>query len=255
MPHPRRMSSNASRIARALFLASCVCTGSWSLASAAEIGAAVVVVNHVTGALEPQKSPVVWHAGIDVFQNEVVRSEDDSAARVVFQDKTTLEIAPKSEIVLDQFVFDPNPALSKVAVSVVAGVARFTTGNLPKDDYTIRTPQATLSVRGTILDIHVDVGGGTFVFCEEGSCIFRAGGQTVTLNAGQSSFAQPGGTPSPPGSTPFPTGLMNQMFALLQQTAPTNNASTNPPGGGPLYYPNTPPANSTACTNDDCLQR
>jgi hypothetical protein len=239
-----------SRVARVLAVAGCLWISICGPTSAAEIGAAVVVVNHVTGALGPQKAPVIWHAGIDVFQDEVVRSADDSAARIVFQDKTTLEIAPKSEIVLDKFVFDPDPSLSKVTVSIVSGVARFTTGNLPKDDYTILTPQASLSVRGTVLDIHVDVGGGTFVFCEEGACIFKAGGQTVTLHAGQSSFAQVGGTPSSPGNTPFPTGLMNQMFALLQQTAAGNNASTNPPGTGPLYYPSTPPPSNTDCSFD-----
>jgi hypothetical protein len=237
------------RVARALAVAGCLWISIWGPTSAAEIGAAVVVVNHVTGALEPQNAPVIWHAGIDVFQNEVVRSADDSAARIVFQDKTTLEIAPKSEIVLDKFVFDPDPSLSKVTVSIVSGVARFTTGNLPKDDYAILTPQASLAVRGTVLDIDVDVGGGTFAYCEEGTCIFKAGGQTVTLHAGQSSFAQAGGTPSPPGNTPFPTGLMNQMFALLQQTA-TGNTSTNPPGAGPLYYPSTPPPSTTDCSND-----
>jgi hypothetical protein len=210
----------------------------------------VVVVNHVTGARGSEKPAMILQAGIDVFQDEVVRSSDDSAARVVFQDKTTLEIAPKSEIVLDRFVFDPDPSLSKVTVSIVAGVARFTTGNLPKDDYKILTPQASVSVRGTVLDIHVDAGGGTFVFCEEGTGLFTAGGRTVTLHAGQSSFAAVGGTPSPAANTPFPSGLINQMYTLFQQAAAGNNGSNNPPGAGPLYYPNTPPPNNTQCATD-----
>jgi hypothetical protein len=216
-----------------------------SLAPAAEIGAAVVVVNHVTGAVAPQKSPMDLRAGIDVFQDEVVRSGENSAARVVFQDKTTLEIAPSSEITLDQFVFDANPALSKVAVSVVSGVARFTTGNLPKDDYKIYTPGASLSVRGTVLSIHVDALGGTFVFCEEGSVIFTSSGQSVTINAGQSSFSGAGGTPSPPTNTPFPSYLMTQMMALLQQTAVTGG-----PNGVP---PTTPGNNAPVITNSGCV--
>lgn len=250
MPQPSGISPRISRVAWVIAAAVCSWIGIWGPASAAEIGAAVVVVNHVTGALGAQKAPVVWHAGIDVFQDEVVRSADDSAARVVFQDKTTLEVAPKSEVVLDKFVFDPDPSLSKVTVSIVAGVARFTTGNLPKDDYKILTPGGSVAVRGTVLDFHVDAGGGTFVFCEEGTGLFTAGGHTVTLHAGQSSFAQVGSTPSPPANTPFPTGLLNQMFALLQQTAAGNGASTNPPGTGPLYYPSTPPPNNTQCASD-----
>jgi len=223
-----------------------------SLTSAAEIGAAVVVVNHVTGAVAPQKSPMDLHAGIDVFQDEVVQSSENSAARVIFQDKTTLEIAPSSEITLDEFVFDPNPAKSKVAVSIVSGVVRFTTGNLPKDNYKIYTPGGSLSVRGTVVSIHVDASGGSFVFVEEGSVIFSSGGQSVTINAGQSSFSSIGGTPSPPTNTPFPSYLLTQMIALLQQTTvtggpPANVPPTTPSNNAPVIIENnTPPANSPA---------
>jgi len=217
---------NMRRARRVVAAGLYLCVAISGLARASEIGAAVVVVNHVTGALGTESPPAVLHAGIDVFQDEIVRSGDNSAARVIFQDKTTLELAPSSEIVLDKFVFDPNPALSKVVVSIVGGVARFSTGNLPKEDYALSTPGASLAVRGTVLDIHVDVSGGTFVFVEEGACLFTSGGQTVTISAGQSSFAQVGGTPSQAANTPFPQGLINQLFALLQQA----NATTGPPG-------------------------
>lgn len=214
------------------------------LSSASEIGAAVVVVNHVTGAVAPQQSPMDLHAGIDVFQDEVVRSSENSAARVIFQDKTTLEIAPSSEITLDKFVFDPDPAKSQVAVSIVSGVARFTTGKLPKDDYKIFTPGASLSVRGTVVGIHVDALGGTFVYVEEGSVTFTSAGQSVTVNAGQSSFCSTGGTPSPPTNTPFPSYLMTQMMALLQQ----NQVTGGPPANVP---PTTPSNNPPVITNNN----
>ena len=183
------------------------------------------------------------HAGIDVFQDEVVQSSENSAARVIFQDKTTLEIAPSSEITLDEFVFDPNPAKSKVAVSIVSGVVRFTTGNLPKDNYKIYTPGGSLSVRGTVVSIHVDALGGSFVSVEEGSVIFSSGGQSVTINAGQSSFSSIGGTPSPPTNTPFPSYLLTQMIALLQQTTVT--------GGPPASVPPTTPSNNAPVIIDN----
>jgi hypothetical protein len=224
-----------------------------SLTVASEIGAAVVVVNHVTGAVAPQKTPMELRAGIDVFQDEVVRSSDNSAARVVFQDKTTLEVAPASEVTLDQFVFDPDPALSKVAVSVVSGVARFTTGTLPKDDYKIYTPAGSLSVRGTVLDIHVDAMGGAFIFVEDGIVIFTAGGHSVTINAGQSSFARAGGTPSAPTNTPFPSNLMNQMFALLLQTSVTG-ATPGPVSPTPLGS-NPPTAITDECVDTNSPSR
>ena len=129
-------------------------------AAAAEknIGAASRVVHLVTGALARTEEPAVLRVGIDVFANEIVKTGEDSAALLVFQDKTELSIGADSEIVLDRFVFDPDPAKSAVAISVLTGVVRFSTGLLPKSAYTIRTPSATLSVRGTTLTITVEKG-------------------------------------------------------------------------------------------------
>ena len=113
--------------------------------------AAAQVVNTVTGTIQSSRQRSVMRAGIDVFQNEAIDTGDNSASRVVFQDRTELSIGPTSEVVLDRFVFDPNPSNSAVAVSVAKGVARFSTGLLPKPDYLIRTPSCTIGVRGTIL--------------------------------------------------------------------------------------------------------
>src|SRR5580704_2285703 len=79
-----------------------------------QIGATAQVVNSVTGTLATTRQTQILRAGIDVFQ-----------------DQTQLSIGPVSEVVLDKFVFDPNPAASVVAVSVAKGVARFSTGILP----------------------------------------------------------------------------------------------------------------------------
>ena len=58
-------------------------------------------------------------------QNEVIDTADQSASRVVFQDKTELSVGPQSSVVLDRFVFDPDPSKSAVAISIAKGVARF----------------------------------------------------------------------------------------------------------------------------------
>src|SRR5580704_11209474 len=117
-----------------------------------EIGNTQVVVNDVRGVIGTQE-PAVLHAGIDVFQNEVVRTGEKSASRVKFQDNTDLSVGPSSEVTLDHFVFDPDPTKSQVALSIAKGVARFTTGSLPKSAYRISTPTATIGVRGTVLTI------------------------------------------------------------------------------------------------------
>src|SRR5580692_3789856 len=162
----------------------------WNSATWADqqIGSAAQVVNSVTGTLASTRRPDVLRAGIDVFQNETINTANASASRVVFQDQTQLSIGPVSQVVLDRFVFDPNPAASVVAVSVVKGVARFSTGFLPKPDYQISTPSCTIGVRGTILTAIVSQARDSWVSVEEGAALVTAQGVTVIVNAGQTTY-------------------------------------------------------------------
>src|SRR5581483_6799204 len=151
-----------------------------SALAAQTIGDARVVVNDVRGVMGAAE-PTVLHAGIDVFQDEVIRTAPRSASRVFFQDNTTLEVGASSEVKLDRFVFDPDPSKSAVALSVARGVVRFATGNLPKASYRITTPTATIGVRGTIIRIMVEADGTTIISVEDGYIEVSAQGQTVTV--------------------------------------------------------------------------
>ena len=121
-------------------------------APGAGIGSPVIIVNNVDRQAQSQE-PRVLRVGIDVFADETVRTAEKSAARIVFQDQTKLEIGALSEVVLDRFVYDPNRSNSEVAVSIAKGIARFTTGVLRHESYKINTPAATIGVRGTVLNL------------------------------------------------------------------------------------------------------
>jgi hypothetical protein len=197
-----------------------------------QIGSAAQVVNSVTGTLATTRQMQVLRAGIDVFQNETINTANASASRVVFEDRTQLSIGPVSEVVLDRFVFDPNPAASAVAVSVVKGVARFSTGLLPKPDYQIRTPSCVIGVRGTILTAIVSQARDSWVSVEEGAALVTAQNVTVTVNAGQTTFVAFGQPPTPPSASAAPPAITTQMDALLLPTTPAYPPGGPPPGGG-----------------------
>jgi len=197
-----------------------------------QIGAAEVVVNNVTGTMATTHQRAVLRAGVDVFQNETINTADNSASRVLFQDRTQLSIGPMSEVVLDRFVFDPNPSNSAVAVSVAKGVMRFSTGLLPKPDYQIATPSCTIGIRGTVLTAFVSEAKATTVSVQEGQAAVTAQGVTVIVNAGQTTFVAFGKPPSTPTASPAkPPGIATEMDALLQ---------TTPPGQPPGVVPPTP---------------
>src|SRR5436309_13462568 len=75
-------------------------------------------------------------------------------ARLVFRDDTNLSLGPGSTLKLDRTVFD-DPKPGDIAIKLTQGAFRFVTGNSEKEAYVIKTPIATMGVRGTTLDILV----------------------------------------------------------------------------------------------------
>jgi hypothetical protein len=269
--HPNDLKFRSLSLGWAILLV-CACAVGFAVmlsggavAQQTHIGSATRVVHLVTGALAPTEEPVVLRVGIDVFANEIVKTGENSAALLVFQDKTELSIGADSELALDRFVFDPDPAKSAIAVSILSGVVRFSTGVLPKSAYTIRTPSSTMSVRGTTFTITVEKeqpekarrrrGGScadplvrrTEVDVTKGTVAMTAQNQTVLIDTGQSSTAECGSPPSPPFSSPPPSQALSQMDALLQQAALQSVPS---PGFGNTLQTTGGPATPGAVTNN-----
>ena len=204
--------------AAAICAAAAIAAGSVAAADS-QIGATSVVVNSVTGTLATTHETAPLRAGIDVFQNETIDTADGSASRVLFQDRTELSVGPQSSVVLDRFVFDPDPSKSAVAISIAKGVARFSTGLLPKPDYAINTPSSQIGVRGTVLTVTVSPARATTVSVECGTALVTGRGVTVTVEAGYSTLVRFGMPPTPPVPSPPPPVIMLTMDALLLQAS------------------------------------
>jgi len=133
------------------------------------IGVTAVVRNTVSQ-LEPKVTKIA--KGDEVVRNEVVRTAADSDARFVLRDDTNLSLGPGSTLKLDRTVFD-DPKAGDIAIKLTSGAFRFVTGNSNKEAYEIKTPIATLGLRGTTLDILVQKRRNTIVL--------RAGKATVCV--------------------------------------------------------------------------
>lgn len=148
--------------------------------SQSKIGVAAAVKNEVQGG--NARSIAV---GASVFANERIRTGDAATAQFMFLDKTVMSMGPKAELVLDKYVFDPNRGSGQVVVNAVQGSMRFVTGSQNPTNYQIKTPVATLGVRGTVVDLAI-LKTQTFVGVVEGSLVvtFRDG-TTLTIGKGQ----------------------------------------------------------------------
>ncbi len=191
-------------------------TGLPALSQEGGIGETASVVKVVTGVLGDKQRKLV--AKDPVFSNELIQTGPDSASQLKFLDDTVLTIGPESEVVLDEFVFDAEPEKQKAVINASVGVLRFVTGKL---SYKIKTPTATIGVRGTVFTVVVLAGGTVEAFVEEGELIITVtlpdGSQReISLPAGTAIILEPGqppvvvGTPSIDGQS-----LVAEMDAIL----------------------------------------
>jgi hypothetical protein len=122
------------------------------------IGKAAAVTTVVTGTLGGGTAAPIAK-GDDVFQNQVIETDESGVGQIEFVDKTKLAIGPGSTMTLDTFVYNPNKTAEKVVIELGKGSFRFITGKSPSTVYEISTPTATLGLRGTGFDIRVAPNG------------------------------------------------------------------------------------------------
>jgi len=164
--------------------------------NASKIGIASAVKNRVEGSAGGGLRPL--SAGSDVFTREVVRTGEESTAQLLFLDETSLAIGPQSEVTLDRFVYDPNRGAGSVVLNATRGAFRFATGSQQSSSYQIRTPVATIGVRGTLFDVNIvrNAQGqlSLVVILIEGATSITFGGKTYDLSKpGQALIISPGG--------------------------------------------------------------
>ena len=85
---------------------------------------------------------------------------------ITFLDDTQIRLTEHSKVLVDEFVYDPNPDNSKMALNFAKGTARFVTGKLglvPKKNIKIRTNSATIGIRGTDFTITVNEIGESLI--------------------------------------------------------------------------------------------
>ena len=102
---------------------------------------------------------------LDIFSYDDIRTGNGRIA-IKFVDDSIIRLTEHSKIIVDEYIYDPDPSKSKLALRMASGTARFITGALGKIDkqnIKIRTPSATVAVRGTDFTTTVDELGRSLV--------------------------------------------------------------------------------------------
>ena len=93
--------------------------------------------------------------GSGIYANQTVRTGNRGMADLVFIDSTNLSVGPTSEVRLDKFVYDPTGSSGSVVLQATRGKFRFATGSQAKRAYQFGTPDGTLGVHGTKVEVNV----------------------------------------------------------------------------------------------------
>ncbi len=125
---------------------------------------------------------------LPVYSNEAVVTGNSANTALSFLDETRIQVGENSKIILDKFIYDPNSQTGDVAINFSKGVFRFVTGTMRnKDGFLLKTPSATLVIRGTVFLVNVAGDGTTDVSVLEGQVEVKpCGGAPQTAGPGES---------------------------------------------------------------------
>lgn len=93
--------------------------------------------------------------GAAVYVGDTIETGSDSGLVIRFIDSSELTLSANAEVVIDDLVFSTEPsriAANRQELSLLDGVYRFVSGGVGRndpDDFTGRTPVATIGIRGT----------------------------------------------------------------------------------------------------------
>ena len=145
---------------------------------------------------------------LDIFSYDTVKTGKGQVA-IEFLDETRVDITQHSKLTIDEFVYDPNAKTGKLSLKATLGTVRYASGQIAKNsaqNISIKTPTATVAVRGTDFAMTIDeIGSSTIILlpsCDgAGNCF--VGEISVESDAGQV--------------------ILNQAFQATQVDTPESN--------------------------------
>jgi hypothetical protein len=191
--------------------------------------AGVGKVTEQTGPTEilREKKSISSSVNTGVEMNDTV-STARAKAELTFEDKTTVKLTEHSKLVIDDFVYDPKKGTGKLALNMAMGTARYASGQIAKNNpqqVAIKTPTASIAVRGTDFSMTVDELGRSLVIllpsCDSKGCV--TGAIEVSNLAGvvlldvpyQATLVSSANTPpSPPAIVKLDQANINNMLII-----------------------------------------
>lgn len=174
------------------------------------IGVASSILRDVSGEVGGVRRQLASGDGVSL--NEVVATADESAAQLLFLDRSSLTIGENARLTLNRLVYDPDAGVGDVVARAIKGAFRFVSGLAGPGNYTVETPLASIGIRGSIVEGYIDEASGAeaIVLVQGKITICLASGVCVDLDRpGQYVLIAPDGSIEGPLAWPGPVLNLN----------------------------------------------
>ena len=117
-------------------------------------------IQNVDGLASVQRGEVVipGAVGMALYRGDRVRTGKPGAIGIVLTDDTTVSLGSGSELLLNEYAFDPGEGKFALVMRMIKGTFSYISGQISKlapDAVQLQTPDATIAIRGTKLLVEI----------------------------------------------------------------------------------------------------
>ena len=187
------------------------------LANASAVAANIGTVTTLDGSgVIKREDDVVGDSAGTSIQSMDVAETTKGRMQIDFVDETRLDVIDNSRVVIDEFVYDPATGKGSLNMRATLGAVRYASGQIAKNsrqNVRLRTPTATISVRGTDFNMLVNEIGESYVTLLP-SCEYDGNGRELECVTGEIAVENDAGFV-----------ILNQAFQMTRVTSLTSPPS------------------------------
>lgn len=203
------------------------------------IGQMVWVKGSVT-AIDPQNVSRVLARQAPLYEGDKIVTNNSGSGQLVFTDGSLLAVRSDTEIILTQYHYDKKtaPQENHFLLNLIKGGFRTITGFIAHsdpDNYAVKTPVATIGVRGTDYSLFYSTSIGLNAKLNQGRIVVANNAGKIELNVALNKiYAQITDLNKTPVIQTNPTtDVFNKQPAIIPAPAPTSGGSPPPSNGSP----------------------
>jgi len=131
--------------------------GSFCLANSKHVG----IVKSVSGDVVIVRNGQTFVAEVNtkIYNKDLLKTGSDGKIGLVFEDDTIISMGTRSQIVIEDFLFEPAEKRMSFVARIIQGTASFLSGQMEKlipEGVRLETPDAVIGFRGTRVLVRVE---------------------------------------------------------------------------------------------------